>query len=237
MTRALPMRSWSGIKKQDALVFDADLYEDLQILVAQGENQYLEFKRKVSENGDKIVRELIAFANASGGTLLVGVGDDKTIPGVKYPEDESLAIQQALEKVQPGLHIEEMWIAVSNNRTVLQYVVRVSDKRPHFIIDDQGVREYFIRSEDKSIRASREMREIIKRRRRQKDIRFHYGEHEHFLMQYLAANKTITLSEFVGFSGLKKFYASNKLILLVLANVLRIIPNERGDQFALAFTK
>ncbi|MGC3946032.1 MAG: ATP-binding protein [Chryseolinea sp.] len=227
------MRSWSGIKKQDALVFDADLFEELQILVAQGESQYLEFKRKVSENGDKIVRELIAFANVSGGTLLVGVGDDKTIPGVKYPEDESLAIQQALEKVQPPLDIEELWIAIGNNRTVLQYVVHVSDKRPHFIVDEQGAREYFIRSEDKSIRASREMREIIKRRRRQKDIRFHYGEHEHFLMQYLATNKTITLSEFVGLSGLKKFYASNKLILLVLANVLRIIPNERGDQFTL----
>lgn len=231
------MRSWSGIKKQDALVFDAELYEELQKLVAQGESQYLEFKRKVSEGGDKIVRELIAFANMSGGTLLVGVGDDKTIPGVKYPEDESLSIQQALVKVQPALDVDETWIAVGNNRTVLQYVVRVSENRPHYMEDDHGVREYFIRSEDKSIRASREMREIIKRRRKQRDIRFHYGEHEHFLMQYLATNNTITLSEFVGLSGLKKFYASNKLIILVLANVLRIIPNERGDQFALAITK
>ncbi|MEJ1238989.1 ATP-binding protein [Chryseolinea sp. T2] len=231
------MRSWSGIKKQDALVFDAELFEQLQILVAQGESQYLEFKRKVSEGGEKIVRELIAFANSSGGTLLIGVGDDKTIPGVKYPEDESLAVQQALEKVQPALNIEETWIAIGNNRTVLQYVVHVSDNRPHFIADDQGAREYFIRSADKSIRASREMREIIKRRLKKRDIRFHYGEHEHFLMQYLANNKTITLSEFVGLSGLKKFYASNKLILLVSANVLRIIPSERGDQFTLAFTK
>src|SRR5690349_21902170 len=109
------MRSWSGIKKQDALVFDAELFEQLQILVAQGESQYLEFKRKVSEGGEKIVRELIAFANTSGGTLLIGVGDDKTIPGVKYPEDESLAVQQALEKVQPPLKIEETWIAIGNN--------------------------------------------------------------------------------------------------------------------------
>ena len=56
-------------------------------------------------------------------------------------------------------------------------------------------------------------------------------------MKYLEAHKTITLREFVDASGLKKFYASNKLILLVLANVLRIIPNDKGDQFALAFTK
>jgi len=56
-------------------------------------------------------------------------------------------------------------------------------------------------------------------------------------MQYLETNKFITLDTFMNASGLKKFYASNKLILLVLANVLRIIPSERGDQYTLAFTK
>ena len=230
------MGSWGGMKKQDAIVFNADVFEELKTLVFQGEGQHLEFKRKAS-TGDKIIRELIAFANTSGGTLLVGIGDDKTIPGLKYPEDESLVIQQALERVQPALTLQETWISIGNNRTVLQYVVEMSDRRPHFTIDEKGMREYYIRSGDKSLRASREMREIIKRRQHQRNIRFHYGEHEHFLMKYLDANKTITLREFIDASGLKKFYASNKLILLVLANVLRIIPNERGDQYALAFTK
>ena len=229
------MGSWGGIKKQDAVIFNADVLEDLKSLVFQGEGQHLEFKRKAS-SGEKIARELVAFANTSGGTLLVGVGDDKTIPGVKYPEDESLILQQALEKVQPALTIHELWISIGNNRTVLQYVVEASD-RSHYVIDEQGVHEYFVRVDDKCVRASREMREIIKRRRRKRDIRFHYGEHEHFLMRYLDEHKTITLNEFVNVSGLKKFYASNKLILLVLANVLRINPSERGDQYTLAFTK
>lgn len=223
-------------KKQDNVTFNADVLNELKILVAQGEGQHLEFKRKASA-GEKIVRELIAFANSSGGTLLVGIGDDKTIPGVKFPEDESLVVEKALERVQPPLSVSETWISIGSNRCVIQYVVEQSQSRPHFIVDDEGRREYFVRSGDKSIRASREMREIIRRSQRARDIRFHYGEHEHFLMKYLEAHKTITLREFVDASGLKKFYASNKLILLVLANVLRIIPNDRGDQFALAFTK
>lgn len=230
------MGTWGGIKKQDAIIFNADVLNDLKALVSQGEGQHLEFKRRAS-SGEKIVRELIAFANTSGGTLLVGIGDDKTIPGLKYPEDESLILQQALEKVQPALTVHESWISIGNNRTVLQYVIEPSAERPHFIIDERGAHEYFVRAGDKCIRASREMREIIKRRQRKRDIRFHYGEHERFLMQYLDTNKTITLNEFVSESGLKKFYASNKLILLVLANVLRINPSERGDQFTLAFTK
>lgn len=213
-------------------MFDADALNALRTIVAQGEGQQLEFKRKAS-SGDKIARELIAFANASGGTLLVGVGDDKTIPGVKHPEDDSLVIQQALEAVQPSLDIQETWIANDVQRTVLQFVVAPSSKRPHFMLNEQGVREYFVRSGDKSIRASREMREIIKRRQDARGIRFHYGDHEHFLMKYLETNKFITLSEFIHASGLKRVIASRKLVVLVLANVLRIIPTEKGDQFTL----
>ncbi|HTE34496.1 MAG TPA: hypothetical protein VK666_29155 [Chryseolinea sp.] len=114
----------------------------------------------------------------------------------------------------------------------------VSDlQRPHFMDGPDQSKEYFIRLADKSIKASREMREIIKRKQRVRDIRFRYGDHEKFLMQYLEAHKAITLKEFIAASGLKRFYASNKLILLVLANVLRIVPHEKGDLFTLAFTK
>jgi len=230
------MVSWGGNKKQDVLEFNADVLNELKILVSRGEGQQLEFKRKAS-SGEKIIREFIAFANASGGTLLVGVGDDKTIPGLKYPEDEALVIQEALTTVRPALAVEETWISIGDNRTVLQYVVEPSKQGACYVIDENGLHEFFVRTGDKSIRASREMREIIKRRTRKRDIRFHYGEHEHALMKYLDANKTITLNEFINLSGLKKFYASNKLILLVLANVLRINPSEKGDQYTLAFTK
>jgi hypothetical protein len=81
------------------------------------------------------------------------------------------------------------------------------------------------------------MREIAKRSQRQKDIRFHYGEHEHMLMRYLDQHHTITLKQFTELSGLKRFIASRKLILLVLADVLRITPHEKGDIFSLATTR
>ena len=90
---------------------------------------------------------------------------------------------------------------------------------------------------DQSIKASREVREIARRSQAKKDIRFHYGEHEQLLMQYLDMNPSITLKQFMQVSGLKKFYASKKLVLLVLANVLEITPHEKGDLFSLAFGK
>jgi predicted HTH transcriptional regulator len=54
-------------------------YKALKALVRQGEGMHLEFKLKAA-HPEKIVREIVAFANAQGGLLLVGVGDDKSIP-------------------------------------------------------------------------------------------------------------------------------------------------------------
>ena len=85
----------------------------LRKLVAQGEGQQLEFKKKAA-HPEKIVRELIAFANTEGGILLIGVDDDKTISGVKYPEEEILAVKQAIEKFcRPVILLVETIIPIS----------------------------------------------------------------------------------------------------------------------------
>jgi hypothetical protein len=222
-------------KPQENNPYSARQVQDLKKLVSQGEGQALEFKRKAAYP-EKIVREMIAFANSYGGVLLLGVADDKTLPGLKFPEDESLVVHEALKKVRPQLPVREQFIPIGNGRTVIRYDIDESERKPHYILlGDQ--KESYVRVNDQSIKASREMREIAKRMRAKKDIRFHYGEHEKFLMQYLDTNPTITLKRFIELSGLKKFYASKKLVLLVLADVLRITPHEKGDLYSLAFGK
>lgn len=219
------------MKLQESVTFNPQQVQQLKKLVAQGEGLTLEFKRKAAFP-EKIVREMIALANTKGGILLVGIGDDLTIPGLKHPEDESHVIKQALKKCKPALVYKEEYIPVGNARTVIQYEIPESDRKPHYIYYSEDNKECFVRVEDKSIKASREVREIAKRAQHKKDIRFNYGEYEHLLMQYLDANSTITLKKFVEISGLKKFYASKKLVLLVLADVLRVAPNERGDIYS-----
>jgi hypothetical protein len=221
-------------RPQEAVRFNFRDVQDLKKLVAQGEGPFLEFKRKAA-HPEKIVREMVAFANTRGGTLLLGVGDDLTLPGLKYPEDESLAIAQALKKCKPPLPIVETFIPIGNARTIIRYAIRESDQKPHFISGPNSSKESFVRVNDQSIRASREVVEIVKRARKKKDIQFYYGEHERFLMQYLDSNPTITLKKFIELSGLKPFYASRKLVLLVLADVLNITPHEKGDLYSLAF--
>jgi predicted HTH transcriptional regulator len=218
------------LKDFETIRLDDEQLFELKKLVAEGEGLQLEFKRKAS-HPEKIARELIAFANTEGGTLLVGVDDDKTIPGVKHPDEESFSIQEALKCCKPKLIFHESVLALSENRFVVRYDVAQSAKRPHFLKQENTL-ECFVREGDKSIKASREMQEIVKRSKKKKDMRFLYGEYERQLMHYLHANQTITLTDFCTLTQLNRFKASRKLILLVLANVLKITATEKGDVYS-----
>ena len=53
----------------------------LQDKISAGESKVLEFK-EILPQGDKIAKTVIAFSNTSGGQLIIGVGDDRTIKGI-----------------------------------------------------------------------------------------------------------------------------------------------------------
>ncbi len=221
-------------RAHESVTYDARRVNELRKLVGKGESLTLEFKRKASFP-EKIVREMIALANTKGGELLVGINDDGTIPGLKHPDDDAYVIREALKKVKPLIDIEEEYISIGNSRTVVQYTIPESKKKPHAIRVSPESWASYVRVNDQSIKASREMIEITRRSQKKRDIRFHYGEHEKWLMKYLDVNQSITLAKFIELTKMKRFYASKKLVLLVLADVLRVTPHEKGDIFSLAF--
>jgi predicted HTH transcriptional regulator len=217
--------------RPESIAYRPERVAELRKLVARGEGQHLEFKRKASYP-DKIVRELIAFANTEGGTLLIGVDDDQSIPGVKFPEEESVVIHQELKKhCRPSLSFEETVVPVSEKRFVLQWYIPKSDKRPHFYVA-QDKKTAFVRRGDQSILASREMSEILRRSKSINGTRFTYGDAEQKVIHFLDAQPSISLKEFSHLTGLNRFLSSRKLIRMVLANILKITPTEKGDSFS-----
>jgi predicted HTH transcriptional regulator len=205
---------------------------ELKKLAAEGEGLQLEFKRKAAYP-EKIVRELIAFANTEGGTLLVGVDDDGTIPGVKYPEEEGHVISEALKNYcRPSLLYKELIIPISENKYVVRFDIPPSLKRPHYFVLDKDTRQSFVRVKDMSIKASAEMEEIVRRSKQKRDIRFTFGDDEKKLMEYLDEHKFMSMPAYQKLSGLNRFKARRKLILLVLANVLKITASEKGDLYS-----
>jgi len=205
---------------------------DLQRLVAEGEGHHLEFKRKAS-HPEKIVREMIAFANTEGGTILIGVDDNGALAGIKYPDEELLSVREALQKhVRQSMVYQDSLIALSENRFVVRLDIPPNLKRPILFWIDAKHAEGYVRVNDMSVKASDEMIEIIRRRRVKKDIRFYFAEHELALMKYLDQFPSITSKEFQKLTGLNQYVASRKLILLVLANVLKITASEKGDLYS-----
>jgi len=204
---------------------------EIKKLAMEGEGLHLEFKRKAA-HPEKIIRELIAFANTEGGTLLIGVDDDGAIPGVKYPDEEGHVICEAIKKYcRPQLLYKESIMAISENRFVVRFDVPPSPRRPHYLVVDNKNRQSFVREKAMTIKASLEMEEIVRRSKNKRDIRFTFGDAEKKLMEYLHEHPSITLPSYQKLSGLNRFKTRRKLILLVLANVLKITATEKGDVY------
>lgn len=207
--------------------------KELKALVRQGEGQQLEFKAKV-KFPEKIVRGMVAFANAKGGHLLLGVADDGALTGLKFAEEDQFAMEQCIERCcYPAFSYLAYQVPLDNGRSVLVYRVFESVDKPHFVqlpTESQGT--CYVRVKDKSIQASKEVRQIL-RRSQEEGIVFTYGQWERWLMQYLKSHPYITVQGFASQAGLPPWLASRKLILLVLSNVLQVIPDDVEDRFQL----
>jgi ATP-dependent DNA helicase RecG len=75
---------------------------ELLELIANGENSGIEFKRDVIQNYD-LARELVAFSNLDGGSVLLGVEDDGSITGVTRADIEEWVMTTCRDKIRPAI--------------------------------------------------------------------------------------------------------------------------------------
>lgn len=209
-------------------------YRALKELVRRGENQQIEFKLKVN-HPEKIIREVVAFANTDGGFLFVGVNDDLTVPGLKYADEDLYLLERAIQKFCfPAIPYTVERIPLSDEREVLLFRITASPNRPHYVVLDPekpDEKKAYVRVADKSVQASKEVREILKGERADRHVRFTYGDKERVLMQHLNQHQTITVELFANIANVPRKIASRTLVLLVLANILQIHPNEVTDRY------
>lgn len=209
--------------------------QSLRKLVSNGEGSQLEFKRKAADPV-KIMREVVAFANAKGGILLVGVNDDGVITGLKDAVGEAHVLEEAIAKhCKPTVQYFLEYIKLNAKKNVLAIHVSESKEKPVFLIYNfynQKGRAY-LRVADRSVQSSRELRRILKARTKERSSHFNYGEHEHKLMQLLAIEEKIDVTRFADFAGIAKEKAAEILVKLTIANVTEIHPGEQLDTYSL----
>jgi len=206
--------------------------QEVANLAKQGEGLHIEFKKKVA-HPEKIVKEIIAFANTEGGHLLIGVDDDGTVSGQRFVEEDVFLLDKAIaQMIQPPLVYQKFHLPINAKKGVAVYRIERSPARPHYYYEDKRKRA-FIRVADRSVQASKEVWEILKKQKKEKDVFFKYGEKEDALMKILKEKPSITLQEYILLAKLPRFVASRTLVKMVLANVLKIIPQEGEDVYVL----
>lgn len=116
---------------------------DIIELMAGGESQYVEFLR--AEVSPLVIAKVIsAFANADGGTILLGARDSSTIDGVD-PDSARSKITKALGMLSRS---DIASFEVKQTRIVLNVAVIEVEKSDQIVFCDSGA---YIRS-DKNIR-------------------------------------------------------------------------------------
>ena len=193
--------------------------QEVKSLAAKGEGLRIEFKKKAAYP-EKIVREVIALANTEGGDLLIGVDDDGTVSGQRFIEEEIFVMEKAIrELIFPALSFEVFTIKLTEKKGVAVFRIPLSPDRPHYLKTGEK-RQSFIRVADRSVQASREVWEVLKKSRSPKDIVFTYGRKEEVLMKALGEKGRITLKEYSKLAGIPIFMASP----LGLGPEIRISP-------------
>ena len=133
-------------------------------LLRAPEGKTLEFKRDLS--GRKgIVRTLVAFANTSGGTLVLGVEDaTRAIKGVTDPLDVEERLANLIsDAIAPRL-VPEIDIVAWRDLQLVVMEVHPSPARPHFARSEGNERGVYVRVGSSNRKAGPELVQELRRK-------------------------------------------------------------------------
>lgn len=161
--------------------------------IAEGEHQRQDFKYAINDSR-KIAISLCAFANTDGGTLLIGVRDNGSIAGVK-PDEEIHMVEAAAEMYcRPPIDFSsQLW--KSDNRYVLEIMVKPSPNKPHFMIDQEGNYKAYIRRNDQNLPANAVLLEVWKGEETERPQKYFHTEKEKRIFNALTSNDSLSLSQ------------------------------------------
>lgn len=211
---------------------------ELREMIAEGESSTVEFKRKFT-SPEKIAKELIAFANSSGGYLIIGVDDNRTIIGVESEKETEELIDFACQfRISPPL-APLLEIVHVESKDVIVVFVPESEQKPHRLALSDDEKEHqrsaYIRHGEKTLRASREVEKILKSQNHDSEpVTLSIGAHERRLFDYLERHGRITVKEFARLANISERRAARLLVRLVRISLVHIHTEEQSDYYTLA---
>lgn len=203
----------------------------LEKLIAEGENQHLDFKYCISDCR-KIARTLSAFANTDGGRLLIGVRDNGSIAGIQSEEEYYMIETAAYLFCKPviSFSIKEH---SSAGKTILEVEICKGNKRPYLAKGEDGKWQAYFRHNDQNIVSNSVLLQLWRKNDRKSGILIRFGKPENMLMEHLKKDGSITLSGFRKIARIPAHRAEKIIINLLLCNILVMNVSEKGYRYEL----
>lgn len=166
----------------------------LQRLIAEGEHENQDFKFQISD-ARKIARSISAFANNSGGRLLIGVKDNGVIAGVRNEEDIYVIEQAAQLYCRPAQPPEFSAYKDEEGAVVIIAEIAPAGHRPVQASEPDGTWRAYYRVADENIVASSLMVKAWRRKASDRPAMFSLSDSEKRLIELLSSGRCVSLED------------------------------------------
>ena len=194
----------------------------IQDLILEGEHEHQDFKYQITD-ARKIARSISAFANNSGGHLLIGVKDNGNIVGVSSDEEIYMIEQAAQMYCQPEQQVHFKLFRVSG-KNVLKVDIDEADDKPVKSPDDNGLWRTYFRVADENVLASGTHVKVMQRKSEPMpdDVVINLTEKEETLIDYLNSHGGITLSGYERLAHISFIKAQRTVVKLCEMGIVEI---------------
>lgn len=182
-------------------------------LISEGEHERQDFKYQITD-AKKIARSISAFANNSGGRLLVGVKDNGNIAGVSSDEEIYMIEQAADMYCRPSQKLEYEIIKVEG-KAVLIASIAEAESKPVKAPDEKGGWKAYYRVADENVLASAVHVRVLKGETGSNASPvITYGATEQALLDYLERHGGITIDGYATLAHISRFKAEESVVSL-----------------------
>lgn len=202
-------------------------------LLSEKEGERLDFKQKIN-NLYKTAKAISAFANTSGGRIVIGISDDRTVAGID-PEEEKYMVQKAAGLYcQPPVPVTyKTWEIEEENKSILIVTVAESHKKPHYITNKQGEQIVYIRCKDKCLPAGKNQILLIRKGNEKGTGNVKIGKNEKKLLDYLQKHDRITAKEYMQLVNISRRRAARIIHELLLNGLIKVLEHEKENYYTL----
>ena len=200
----------------------------IQDLILEGEHEHQDFKYQITD-ARKIARSIAAFANNSGGHLLIGVKDNGNIAGVRSDEEIYMIETAAQMYCRPEQQVTFKVFNI-NGKAVVKADIAEAQEKPVEAPDDNGVWHVYYRVADENVLASRLHERIMSHATAPEESHaaetISYSEREQLLLQYLREHGGITLD---GYKRLAHISEESAMQTVVALHGMGVVDIEYHD--------